>query len=218
MKKAESQVRVMLADTILALCRNALPYRTNVCVEGLLGITMDDEEIFLININQTIRRDVTPNKEAAKRKSETENISDSGESDGSTHDEEGQSRRAKRKRRRRTKSKEDREDSQSVGSEVQNIQYSDDSRLLDEDGDASLDGRTSVKEEQYRNNDLVFVKQEPRDDSVFGHSQFPGLSQSDHTEAVSQLQQLAYQMSGGDLSSAATSALPVSNNMKHTSI
>ena len=59
LKQAETQVRSMLADTILALCRNTLPYQAQVSIEGLLGITIDHKEIFLVNVNETIKKEKT---------------------------------------------------------------------------------------------------------------------------------------------------------------
>ena len=53
-RKTENAMTEMIGDTILALCRNKLPYRGMLRVEGLVAITLDDEEIFLVNVNETI--------------------------------------------------------------------------------------------------------------------------------------------------------------------
>ena len=57
-KKTESEnlISAMLSETILALCRNTLSHRRKFSIEGLLGITLDDEEIFLVNIKETIAK------------------------------------------------------------------------------------------------------------------------------------------------------------------
>lgn len=68
LKKAESQVKIMLADTILALCRNTLSFQADICVEGIIGVTIDQEEIFLVNINQSYKNpDIPQQCESAKR-------------------------------------------------------------------------------------------------------------------------------------------------------
>ena len=110
LKKAESQMRTMLSDTILALCRNTLPYSAEVSIEGLLGITLDNKEIFLVNINETLQKDgVSSEKHSQKETGKHKRKSESGESDySSSQDEQSDSqsahsakRRRRRKRRKR---------------------------------------------------------------------------------------------------------------------
>jgi len=92
-KSAENSVKVLLKDTILALCRNTLAYRSKVSVEGLIGVTLDDDEIILVSINDMIRGD------DAKDKEDSSDSSDS-ESDGG-----GSAKKKKRRRRKRSGSK-----------------------------------------------------------------------------------------------------------------
>ncbi len=54
----QAKVRALLAEAITVLCKNGLTYRTEFCVEGLLGITLDNEDVFLISINETIKSDL----------------------------------------------------------------------------------------------------------------------------------------------------------------
>ena len=56
LKKSENQVKFMLADTILALCGSTIEYKSEVKVEGLLGISIDDQEVFLVQINKSMRK------------------------------------------------------------------------------------------------------------------------------------------------------------------
>ena len=58
MGKAEQQrVRALLTEAITVLCKNGLNYKSKFSIEGLLGITIDDDEIFLVNLSQTIKED-----------------------------------------------------------------------------------------------------------------------------------------------------------------
>lgn len=109
LKKAENQVKILLAETILSMCRNTLNYHAEICVEGLLGITLDNEEIFLVNINQTIKNQIETPKTAKdknlKRNQKDDEGSGSESESSSSESETSQSGRKKRKRPRRKKSK-----------------------------------------------------------------------------------------------------------------
>ena len=61
LKRAESQLQILLADTIWAMCKNTLAFNGGIRVEGLIGVTIDEEEIFLIPVNQKISKEV-PNE------------------------------------------------------------------------------------------------------------------------------------------------------------
>ena len=54
-KQEQDRMRVMLCEAINVLCKASLTYRCEFSVEGLIGVTIDNEEIFLININETIK-------------------------------------------------------------------------------------------------------------------------------------------------------------------
>ena len=49
------KLKDILTDTIMTLCRNGLNYQEELRIEGLLGITIDREDIFLVNINKHIK-------------------------------------------------------------------------------------------------------------------------------------------------------------------
>ena len=53
-KNEQDQIRAILVQAIANICRKGLTYHKNFSIEGLLGITLDDEEIFLLNIKETI--------------------------------------------------------------------------------------------------------------------------------------------------------------------
>lgn len=110
LKKAENQVKILLAETILSMCRNTLNYHAEICVEGLLGITLDNEEIFLVNINQTIKNQIdTPGKAASSKenlkRSRKEDVGSDTEPESSSNESESSSTKKRRKRVRRKKHK-----------------------------------------------------------------------------------------------------------------
>ena len=57
----------MLADTILALCGSTISYDSEVRVEGLLGGTIDDQEVFLVQINKSMRKGGAGQKSSSKK-------------------------------------------------------------------------------------------------------------------------------------------------------
>ena len=52
-------IRSMLKDTIKMLVKHGLTYKNKFNIEGLLGITVDDGEVFLISVNELVREDET---------------------------------------------------------------------------------------------------------------------------------------------------------------
>ena len=52
MKEDQKRVRTLLTDTITLLCKNGLTYKKNMKVQGLLGITLDDEDVFIVHVNE----------------------------------------------------------------------------------------------------------------------------------------------------------------------
>lgn len=54
MKADQERVKQMLTETILLLCKNGLHFQKHMTVQGLIGITLDETEIFMIHINEII--------------------------------------------------------------------------------------------------------------------------------------------------------------------
>ena len=52
MKQDHQRVQNMLLSTVGMLCKNALQFNSELKVEGLIGITLDNDEVFLVNINE----------------------------------------------------------------------------------------------------------------------------------------------------------------------
>jgi hypothetical protein len=51
----QERIKTLLTETITLLCKNGLHFRSEFSIEGLLGITLDQENVFLISIKETIR-------------------------------------------------------------------------------------------------------------------------------------------------------------------
>ena len=49
------RVKTLLTETIILLCKNGLHFKKEFSIEGLIGITLDDENVFLVNIKETIK-------------------------------------------------------------------------------------------------------------------------------------------------------------------
>ena len=55
MHPEQQRVKQLLTEAITLLCRNNLQFREDVTVEGLLGITLDKSDVFLVSIHETIQ-------------------------------------------------------------------------------------------------------------------------------------------------------------------
>ena len=60
-------LKSFLIEAITVLCKNSLKYRNEFTIEGLLGITLDSEEVFLVNINEQIESDRTSSSRKGTR-------------------------------------------------------------------------------------------------------------------------------------------------------
>ncbi len=168
LRKAEHQVQIMLCDTIVALCRNALPYKTECSIQGLLGITMDNEEVFLVDIKETIHKEG-----AAKRKGDTDDRLQGHDSDESQNGEHKGSRRKRKKSRpsrRKSHDSDKEEDSLITDSD-------DDSRLSRNEAVLVEYSSQAIKQEQ--GNDVMLAMGENSSEAVdypYGSMTFPGPS------------------------------------------
>ena len=54
MKPDQERVKNLLTDTVTLLCRNGLSFRDELRVEGLIGITLDNNEVFLVHLNERV--------------------------------------------------------------------------------------------------------------------------------------------------------------------
>ena len=58
MKADQERVRNLLTDTVTLLCKNGLQYQTELRVQGVLGITLDNNDVFIVHINETFGGDI----------------------------------------------------------------------------------------------------------------------------------------------------------------
>ena len=54
---ARAKIRGALREAILSLCNSAVDFQLELSVEGLLGITVDRRDVFLVNVNEISRSD-----------------------------------------------------------------------------------------------------------------------------------------------------------------
>ena len=70
LKPEQERVRTLLVDTITLLCRNGLSFKTEFNINALIGITLDKEDIFLVDIRETIKNAAAEQQEATTTTSE----------------------------------------------------------------------------------------------------------------------------------------------------
>ena len=58
MKADQERVRNLLTDTVTLLCKNGLQYQTELRVQGVLGITLDNNDVFIVHINEQFGGDI----------------------------------------------------------------------------------------------------------------------------------------------------------------
>lgn len=65
MKPDQEKVRVLLIDTIALLCKNGLSFKNELKIQGLLGITVDGSDVFIVHIDETFSEAVAPSRQNA---------------------------------------------------------------------------------------------------------------------------------------------------------
>ena len=58
MKADQERVRNLLTDTVTLLCKNGLQYQTELRVQVVLGITLDNNDVFIVHINEQFGGDI----------------------------------------------------------------------------------------------------------------------------------------------------------------
>jgi len=58
-RDSEEQITTLLKDTVMLLCRNGLDFTQNVKVQGLLGITIDNDQVFLVQLDELYSENIT---------------------------------------------------------------------------------------------------------------------------------------------------------------
>ena len=165
-KLREDQARLqgLLKETITLLCKNGLQFSKGFNIEALIGITTDDQDVFLVNIKETVKN---PGVETDDD-SEVETSDNRQEVDG-TGSEAGDTPRTGRKR------PPDNQRSQTDVSPIKRIRsannhHDDDDSNLSSMNASEHDSALNIKPEP-ADDELVFVKQELSDhDNSAAHS------------------------------------------------
>ena len=61
-KQEQARVSSLLLDTVALLCKNGLTYRREMKIQGTLGITLDDDSVFVVQINESVADPQTPKR------------------------------------------------------------------------------------------------------------------------------------------------------------
>ena len=54
LKNEQRKLQALLRDAVTLLCKSSLTYTREVSVEGLLGITVDNDDVFLVNLHEIV--------------------------------------------------------------------------------------------------------------------------------------------------------------------
>ena len=54
LKSDQQRIKTLLQEAIPLLCKNGLSYQSEFCIEALIGITLDQNDVFLVNINERV--------------------------------------------------------------------------------------------------------------------------------------------------------------------
>ena len=52
----KDQLMAVITEAITEICKTSLQYESGFSVEGLLGITLDQQEVMLVNINELVAK------------------------------------------------------------------------------------------------------------------------------------------------------------------
>ena len=59
----QERMKTLLVEAIATLCRNGLKYEQDLSVEGLIGITVDKKDVFLVSVKETFTLATSSSKE-----------------------------------------------------------------------------------------------------------------------------------------------------------
>jgi len=57
LKPDQERVKALLKETITLLCKNGLQFKNQFSIEAVIGVTLDEEEVFLVSVNELISAD-----------------------------------------------------------------------------------------------------------------------------------------------------------------
>ena len=53
MKPEQERVKTVLIDTVALLCKNGLSYEHELKIEAVIGVTVDENDVFIVHINES---------------------------------------------------------------------------------------------------------------------------------------------------------------------
>ena len=59
LSEEQENMKALMTEAITILCKNGLNYRGGFTIEGLLAITLDSQDVFVVNINEQVKKDIT---------------------------------------------------------------------------------------------------------------------------------------------------------------
>jgi len=54
MREEQERIKKLLCETVSMLCRNGVTYERELHIEGVIGVTVDDHDVFLVHIDNII--------------------------------------------------------------------------------------------------------------------------------------------------------------------
>jgi hypothetical protein len=155
----QDRVCSMLKDTITLLCKNGLNFKNKFSINALIGVTLDDEDVFLISMNEIVK--------SVKLKSDSVDSSSGEENNGMKAE-------CRRKRKKQAHHKHESSESDLSNTELED----DDSRLSDKPTPAKvIKGETDNAD--LADDEVMFIKQERREaDNSFDNHWSQSLSRS----------------------------------------
>ena len=57
LKPDQERLKKMIKETLTLLCKNGLAFDVHFSIEALIGVTLDDKDVFLVNINELVKSD-----------------------------------------------------------------------------------------------------------------------------------------------------------------
>ena len=72
-KFEQQKVRELISETVLLLCKSSLQFASELSIEALIGITVDHEDVFLVNIKEAIQVNQEDNRISMEHNSENYN-------------------------------------------------------------------------------------------------------------------------------------------------
>ena len=98
-KEQQRHIRGLISETLTLLCKSGLTYKANFSIEALIGITLDDNDVILVNINENVKGG---NKDSSGTTTEVRHSgSEVIDSDDSQNDSDSASAKSPKKQRKR---------------------------------------------------------------------------------------------------------------------